>query len=89
MKEHITFSALIVEVDGKYVRLDGFIDDPLNTRRRINISKLCNNILEAKNFSVYQEDLPVTFEAFPAARLLCYVFTLTIDARLQLQPQQV
>jgi hypothetical protein len=84
MKENITFSALIVEVDGKYVRLDGFIDDPLNTRRRINISKLCKNILEAKNFSLFQEDLPVTFKAFPTARLLCYMFTLTIDARLQI-----
>jgi hypothetical protein len=65
------FSWLIAEVDGKFVCSDGFIDDPLNTPRRVNTSKLCNNILETKNFYFYQEDIPATREAFPTAA--CFV----------------
>jgi hypothetical protein len=73
------FSRLIAEVDGKFVRWDGFPADPLNTSRQVNTSKLCKDMLEAKDFNFYPEDLPATLKAFPAARLFRYNFTLIID----------
>lgn len=75
------FSWLVAEVDGQYVRSDGFADDPLNTPRRVNTSKLCKDILNAKNFYFYREDLPATIKAFPSLRLFIYNFTLTVDAK--------
>jgi hypothetical protein len=83
MKGLKKFSRLIAEVDGKFVRADGFSSDPLNTRHQVNTNKLCGDILEAKDFNFAPEDLPATLKAFPAAKLFRYTFTLTIDDKKQ------
>jgi len=72
-------SKLVLEVDGKFVRSDGFPSDPLNTRRTVNTSKLCDDILEAKNFDFFREDLPVTMKAFPNARIFRYNLGIAFD----------
>lgn len=67
---------LIMEVDGRYVRADGFPTDPLNAKRIVNTSKLTNDILEAKNFYFFQEDISATLAAFPTARKLVCNFDI-------------
>lgn len=79
MNEVKFFTRLIAEVDGQFVRFDGFPSDPLNTSRKVNTSKLCKDILEAKNFHIFPEDLAATLKAFPKARLLNCNFTVTIE----------
>ena len=66
------FSKLVMVVDEKFVRLDGFPSDPLNAKRVINTSILCEDILEAKNFNFYPEDIESTKKAFPKGRLFNY-----------------
>jgi hypothetical protein len=80
------FAWLIAEVDGKFVRLDGFPDDPLNTPRQVNTTKLCEDVFQAKNFNFYQDDWQATLKAFPTARLIRYHFTLTTDHKEQIAP---
>jgi hypothetical protein len=79
MNSIIKFSKLIVETDGKFVRSDGFPSDPLNTKRVINTSKLCKDILEAKDFYKFPEDLRETLKAFPNAKKFNCNFDLTYD----------
>jgi hypothetical protein len=81
MKALKKFSRLIAEVNGKFVRSDGFVSNPLNTKRRVNTNKLCDDILDAKNFYFFQEDISTTKQAFPNVRFFHYDFTLTTDNR--------
>src|ERR1035438_3268037 len=53
-------SKLLMVVDERFVRLDGFPSDPLNTKRVINTSILCDDVLEAKDFNFYPEDIERT-----------------------------
>lgn len=73
------FQRLIAEVDGQYVRADGFRDDPLNTPRQVNTTKLTRDILDAKNFNFFKEDIAATQKAWPSARFFQYSFKLTAD----------
>ena len=75
------FSRLIAEVDGEFVLADTPKTAPMNTKRNINTTKLCENVREAKDFYFFQEDLPATFKAFPNVRLYIYQFTET-DGKL-------
>jgi hypothetical protein len=79
MKSIHKFSLLIVEVDGKYVRSDGFASDPLNSPRKVNTSKLTRDILKAKNFYKFPEDLQTTLKAFPNAKKFNYNFEMSYD----------
>ena len=72
---------MVVEVDGQYVRLDGFSSDSQNTKRIINKSKLTAEILEAKNFAKFPEDLQETLKAFPKAQVFTYNLTLRVEEK--------
>jgi hypothetical protein len=79
MKGIKKFSKLFVEVDGKFVRSDGFVEDPLNSKRTVNTTKLTSEIFEAKNFYFFQEDIPAIMKAFPNAKLFIYNFEMVYD----------
>jgi len=68
-----------MEVDGKFVRSDGFPTDPLNAKRVINVSKLCDDVLEAKNFNFFPEDIQSTKNAFPKGSFFDFNFEMIYD----------
>jgi hypothetical protein len=79
MKSIKKFSRKVIEVNGEFVRSDGFTDAPLNVKRVINTSKLTKDILEAKNFNFFPEDTAPTMQAFPKANLNNYQFEMTCE----------
>ena len=75
------FQKLVVKVDEKFVRFDGFADDPLNMVRKINITKLTGDLLEAKDFNKYPAELNYTLAALPTAKILSYSIQFSYTAQ--------
>lgn len=84
MNDYRKFSLRVAEVDGKYLRLDGFGDEPMNFKRSINITKFCTEIHLAKNFFKYPEDIAPTKQALPNAKFYDCNITLVIDSKTNL-----
>jgi len=82
MKSTKLCSKLVVVVGTKYVRMDGFPSDSLNTKRTVNTSKFTKDILEAKNFNYFPEDLQPTLKAIPNSS----AWMTTLEVQCDIQP---
>ena len=67
------FSMLVAETDGSFICADG---TPTVVGPVRKAAKLTNNILEAKNFFDFPDDIPATMQTFPNACLFNYELRL-------------
>lgn len=75
-------SKLVVVIGRKYIRMDGFPSDSPNSKRLINTSKLTKDILEAKNFNSFPEDLQPTLDTNPNSS----AWAVTLNVEYEMQP---
>ena len=69
----------VAKLNGEYIHKDGKPSDPLNKKRTVNTVLFTTDLLEAKDFNVFPEDIPTTQAANSQIRFYIANFTTIGD----------
>jgi hypothetical protein len=80
-------SKTVAVINGKFICVDTLPGAPLNANRTVNTDKLTSNIMEAKDFNNFPQEIAPLLQSNPNVKMYEYQFeilwTRHIDTRYQ------